>query len=173
MTVSGIGINPEISVAPTLHPEVSPNFTFNFQGSKIDIFRNLFHHATCGIVNGAKKQSRNDNENIYLNHKGFIEPFKNVNMPEHSHLRSYCRVEYIVKETFKNIDGSQREQIYKRVQERANIDFDEEKRHRRALTVEKIKRIEKSLNEVAQELQVPLSPLKTPIPLPEDYNVKH
>lgn len=145
MSISGLSIAPELV----------PHFHFSPRVGRLELFKNF---CPMGCF-GPRDEPFRENQPVYVNHKGNVEKFKNVHMPEDSHRKSYVRIEHIVKKTFQEADGSRREELYRSVQEKANIDIESERRLRRSLTYDKIVRIERAINQVARESRVPASPI--------------
>ena len=136
-------------------PELGAHFHFDPHIGKLTLIKNFLPNCCLN-----RMRRFNDNDQVYVNHNGQLERFKRkVNMPEDSHVKSYHRIEVIVKESFSGLNGDYKEQIFQRIQEKAEINLDTERRLRRTLTYNKIRRIERAVNQVSKEHQAPVSPI--------------
>ena len=157
MAVSAISVAPELSLA-----HLEPHIHMKFKFEKLDFLKTIFSKISCGFFSATKAPA--ENEPVYLNGNGLLERFQCKGDPLESHVRSICRIEYFVKETFKNADGSSREKVYKKIQEKANMNFDEAKAMKKSLTLGNVRDIEKAIESVAKDEKMQLSPVKKPFP---------
>jgi len=157
MAVSAISVSPELSLA-----HVEPHIHMRFKFEKLDFLKQIFSKLSCGFFS-ASRHPAND-QPVYMNKNGLLERFHCKGDPIESHVKSINRIEYFVKETFKNADGSSREKVYKKVQEKANMNFDEAKNMKKCFTLGEIRALENAIESVAKEEAMSMSPVKRPFP---------
>ena len=157
MAVSAISVSPELSIA-----HVEPYIHMRFKFEKLDFLKTIFSNLTCGVF-CSHKQPAND-QPVFMNNNGMLERYSCKGDPIENHIKSLSRIEYFVKETFKNADGSSQEKVYKKVQEKANLNFDEARNLKQSLTLGKIRDLEKAIEDVAKEEKMDMSPVRRPFP---------
>ena len=157
MAVSAISVAPELSLT-----HVEPHIHMKFKFEKLDFLKTIFSKLTCGVF--CKSRQPANDQPVFMNSNGMLERYQCKGDPIENHIKSISRIEYFVKETFKNSDGSSQEKIYKKVQEKANLNFDEAKNLKKSLTLGKIRDLEKAIESVAKEEKMEMSPVRKPFP---------
>lgn len=161
MSASVVGINPELSFKPTLHPEVSaeihPESTINAKARDLSFKFSDRIEVNCCF--GCLPKRWEDRDIVYINHHGEIEPFlrlrKKVLRPRREHEKSYRRMRDYIVETLK-ARGENVPVSFGNIERDCGVDFHHSIEYGRPLQLSTVRKINRALRD--HDIHSPHSP---------------